>query len=80
MEDNKLNVNLNGDSLTIDVFDILENPDLNKQYIIYGIEGNDKDVYVSELNENDLNYTLNNISSEEELKLVEHVLRNKKMN
>ena len=75
MQDTKLNVMLNDQEITIDVIDILENQSDNKQYIIYNIDGNEKDIYMSILDEKEDSYTLTAIESKEEARLIEEYLQ-----
>lgn len=73
MEDNKLKVkNLDGNEITIDVIDIIEDRETGKQYICYTIESLD-DVYVSILEEKENTFSLGEIT-EEERTLVEQFM------
>ncbi len=75
MEDNKLLVKLNDKDVSIDVIDIIEKDDVNKKYIIYTIDGDDDNVYMSILDENETTYNLLEIKDENEAKLVEEYLK-----
>ncbi len=75
MQDNKLLVKLNDKDVSIDVIDIIEKDDVNKKYIIYTIDGDDDNVYMSILDENETTYNLLEIKDENEAKLVEEYLK-----
>lgn len=73
MEDNKLMVkNLNGEEISIDVIDIIEDQETGKQYICYSIDSLD-DVFVSSLEETDNTFSLGEVT-EEERTLVEELM------
>ncbi len=64
--------NADGNELTINVIDIVEETTNNKQYICYTI-GDMPDVLISNLVENDESYTLEKVT-EEERAAVEAIL------
>lgn len=71
----KLNVSLNGRQVEIDVLDIVESSEYQKEYIIYSIvELNNEEVFVSILNETEETYSLDTISDEKEYKHVVSLL------
>ncbi len=71
LEDTKLTVSLNGKDVTIDVLDIIESSEFNKEYIVYTIDGLDQsNIFASILNEQETTYSLDTIESEEELNFV----------
>ena len=75
-EDTKLVVSLNGKDVTIDVWDIVKNPTFNKEYIIYTIDGLDKnEVFASILNEKEDSYSLDTIETEEELTFINEKIK-----
>ena len=76
MENNKLTVQIDGGkSVVINVYDIVERPDINKKYIIYDIDesGNDN-IYISILEESETTFALKTIEDENEFKIVENYL------
>lgn len=76
MENSKLKVkNLDGDEIEIDVIDIIENQDDNKQYICYTTDDSE-DVYVSILEETDDSFTLSEITEEERILVEEYMNMN----
>ena len=78
MEENKLVVkNMDGNDITINVIDILENTENNKQFICYTIEGvSEEEVFVSTLEENENTYNLGEVT-EEEQKEIEDLMNQK---
>ena len=75
MEDNKLTVKMEDNQvITIDVIDIIQNSENNKEYIIYNIENDEENVYMSILDEQDDSYTLKEITDENELRMLEEYL------
>ena len=75
MEDNKLTVKMeDNQEITIDVIDIIQNSENNKEYIIYNIENDEENVYMSILDEQDDSYTLKEITDENELRMLEEYL------
>ena len=67
--------NLDGDEIEIDVIDIIENQDDNKQYICYTTDDSE-DVYVSILEETDDSFTLSEITEEERILVEEYMNMN----
>ena len=65
IEDNKLIVkNLDGNDITINVIDIIENNDTGKKFICYNIE-NLNEVFISSLEENEESFSLGEVTDEE---------------
>jgi len=72
MEENKLVVkNMDGNEITINVIDILENTDNNKQFICYTIEGIDGETFISTLDEKEDSYSLGDVTEEEKNEIEE---------
>lgn len=71
--DNKLTVTMeNGNAVEIEVIDIIESPEFNKQFIVYTFPSiNDENFYASILDETDTTFSLNAIETKEELDFVE---------
>lgn len=70
---NRLTVrNLDGKQISIDVIDIIEDTQENKNYICYTIAGLE-DVFISLLSYNNDSYTIDTVT-EEEKKNIEQVL------
>lgn len=67
--------NLDGQDLTIEVFDIIEDTSTNKEYICYTV-ADDENVYISHLNEQDGSYTLDEVSDEEKQVIEEMINKN----
>lgn len=65
MEENKLSV-MYGDNknLVIDVVDIIKNETNGKEYVIYNIDGNEDEFFMSEIEETDNTVTLKEIQDE----------------
>ena len=74
MEENKLTVRFNDADVEINVIDVIDNLDNNKKYIVYNAEGFDDDFYISILEEGEDSYTLQEITDEDEFKMVEDYL------
>jgi hypothetical protein len=76
MENNKLTVSIDSNKeITINVYDIIEKKDTNKQYIIYNVdESETEDIYISILEETDNAFTLKTIKDEFEYKEIEKYL------
>lgn len=74
MEEDILTVKINDKEVKIEVLDIIENEDNNKEYIIYSPEGTE-DVYMSILEETEDTYTLKTIEDETEVKMLEEYLK-----
>jgi hypothetical protein len=73
MEENKLVVkNMDGNDITINVIDILENTETNKQFICYTIEGlSETDAFISTLEEKEDSYSLGEVTEEEKNEIEE---------
>jgi len=73
MEENKLVVkNMDGNDITINVIDILENTETNKQFICYTIEGiSGTDAFISTLEEKEDSYSLGEVTEEERNEIEE---------
>ena len=72
MEEKLIVKNLDGQDIEINVIDIIENQDLNKEYICYKLDGMD-DVFISSLIENDNVFNLDDISEEEKLMIEQYI-------
>lgn len=73
--DTKLKVNLNGRDVTIDVIDIINSDEYQKEYVFYSIEDLKNDqVFVSILNEKEDSYSLDTIENEEEFAYVNKLM------
>lgn len=59
--DNKLTVNTGNGPVEIEVLDVFESPEYQKQYIIYKMPTGE-DLYISILNETDQSYNLDNVT------------------
>lgn len=71
MDDKLVIKNLDGEDLTIDVIDIIEDSENEKEFIIYKLPNMDE-VYVSRLVETENNYTLEGVTEEEKKAIEEH--------
>lgn len=79
MDDNKLIVkNLDGNNITINVIDIIENNDTGKKFICYNIE-NLNEVFISSLEENDESFSLGEVTDEEK-NIIEEIISQKDNN
>ena len=78
MEERKLVVkNMDGEDVTINVIDILENSETKKQFICYTIEGvSEDDVFISTLEEKDDSFNLGEVTDEEK-KEIEEIMNQK---
>ena len=73
MKDNRLNVkNLDGNDITINVIDIIENKETGKKFICYNIENLDE-VFVSSLEESEDSFQLGKVSDEEK-NIIEEIM------
>ena len=69
--DTKLTVNLDGKDVTIDVLDIFESEEYNKEYIVYNIlDLNNDQIFISILNKTEDSFSLDIIESDEEYKNI----------
>ena len=61
-----------GANVTIDILDIIDSYEFNKTFIIYTLVGGDSaTVLASILNETDLEYSLDTITSQEEINYID---------
>ena len=67
--------NLDGEDLTIDVFDIIKDTDSNKEFICYAVDG-DENVFISSLVETESGYTLDEVTDEEKKVVEEYLNKN----
>ena len=76
MENNKLVVNgENGNTVTLNVIDIIAIKELNKEYIIYTIEGDSSDnMYASIFVEDETSYTIKTIENDDEWEIVQNII------
>lgn len=74
LEDTKLVVKLNNQDTVIDVIDIIENNDNGKRYMLYTIDGDEEDVFMSLLEEDENSFTLLDIEDPQEAKYIEDYL------
>lgn len=76
MENNKLVVNgENGNKITLNVIDIIAIKELNKEYIIYTIEGDSSDnIYASIFVEDETSYTIKTIENDDEWEIVQNII------
>ena len=59
-----------GDLIQIRVYDILDENQYNKTFVIYTLAGEDTTIFASILNETETDYSLDSITSSEELKYI----------
>lgn len=76
MEENILTVNSeNGKKIKLNVIDIIAIEELNKEYIIYTIVGDNSDnIYASILIEDETTYTIKTIENDEEWEIVQNIV------
>ena len=76
MENNKLVVNgENGNKVTLNVIDIIAIKELNKEYIIYTIEGDSSDnIYASIFVEDETSYTIKTRENDDEWEIVQNII------
>ncbi len=76
MEENILTVNSeNGKKIKLNVIDIIAIEELNKEYIIYTIVGDNSDnIYASILIEDETTYTIKTIENDEEWEIVQNII------
>lgn len=76
MENNKLVVNgENGNKVILNVIDIIAIKELNKEYIIYTIEGDSSDnIYASIFVEDETSYTIKTIENDDEWEIVQNII------
>jgi hypothetical protein len=75
MDKNLVVKNLDGEDLTIDVFDIIEDSKTGKEFICYNIEGDDS-TFISSLLRNDSGYSLAEVTDEEKNAIEEVINKN----
>lgn len=82
MEENILIVDKeNGNKIKLNVIDIITIEELNKEYIIYTIDGDSEDnIYASILEENETTYRIKSIDSDEEWKIVQNIINEINLN
>lgn len=82
MEENILTVNSeNGKKIKLNVIDIIAIEELNKEYIIYTIEGENSDnIYASILIEDETTYTIKTIENDEEWEIVQNIINEMSVN
>lgn len=69
--DNKLNVTFsNGQTVTIDVLDIIDSKAYNKSFIIYTVNEDNENVFASILNEETDTYSLDIITNQDEIDFI----------
>jgi len=79
MEDNDNSLSLydeNGVLVNINVLDILDENEFGVEFIIYTLEGDDKTVYASILNEKDDSYSLDTIYDENQMQYINNYIEN----
>ena len=76
MEENILTVNSEtGKKIKLNVIDIIAIEELNKEYIIYTIVGDNSDnIYASILIEDETTYTIKTIENDEEWEIVQNII------
>ncbi len=71
VDKNILNVTTErGESVEIKVYDILDENLYNKTFIIYALSGNENTIFASILNEGENSFSLESITSSDELQYV----------
>lgn len=66
----------NGSNVTIDILDIIDSYEFNKTFIIYTLVGGDSGtVLASVLNETDFEYSLDTITSQEEINYIDEQIK-----
>ena len=66
----------NGNFIEIEVYDIINNEENNKDYIVYSIKGKEG-AFISILNQNETSYSLDTIEDANEFKEIEDYLEQK---
>ena len=77
MEDNDNSLSLydeNGVLVNINVLDILDENEFGVEFIIYTLEGDDKTVYASILNEKEDSYSLDTIYDENQMQYINNYI------
>lgn len=71
MYDYKLKVAIeDGSQVELDVLDIIESIEFDKTFIIYTVNGNKENIFASILNESENDYSLDTISSDDEIDFI----------
>lgn len=71
MDDYKLKVAIeDGSQVELDVLDIIESIEFDKTFIIYTVNGNKENIFASILNESENDYSLDTISSDDEIDFI----------
>lgn len=66
----------NGANVTIDILDIIDSEQFDKTFIIYTLDGGESStILASILNETDLEYSLDTITSQEEINFIDEQIR-----
>ena len=66
----------NGANVTIDILDIIDSEQFDKTFIIYTLDGGDSStILASILNETDYDYSLDTITSQEEMNFIDEQIR-----
>ena len=74
--DNKLTLKTeSGSDITIKVIDIIDSFEFDKTFIIYTLINNNSAVFASILKEDDLTYSLDTITNENEIKFVDELIK-----
>ena len=72
--DNTLEVKVeNGETITIQVLDIIDENPFHKSFIIYSVPNNDS-IFASILNEGENDYTIDTIENQNELEYINGVI------
>ena len=66
----------NGNNIEIEVLDIINDEDLNKEYMVYRIK-DQEDVLISIINQTETNFSLDTIEDANEFKAIEDYLESK---
>lgn len=59
-----------GNSMKINVLDIIDSPEFNKEYVLYNVEDNKDNIFASILNEKENSFSLDTISDEKEISYI----------
>lgn len=59
-----------GDLIQIKVYDVLDENQYNKTFVIYTLAGEDSTIFASILNETDTDYSLDSITNSDELQYI----------
>lgn len=72
MEEKLTVKNLDGQDIEINVIDIIENQDLNKEYICYKLD-DIEEVFISSLVETDKGFNLDDVTEEEKIMIEKYI-------